>query len=158
MSESDYSGSGWECPDASDGMSSLSSPKVGDSPILDESMNLNDSTINVEGPMQPETTQSESKWALERKFDDRFDAELEVTKEKTWTMRTRSKKRNVGTKAFYRCSKATTYRPCKAAVYLFYAVNSPIVTLFRSIIKHSCDGGNSNYTAVTRFSENVCVC
>lgn len=158
MSESDNSGSGWECPDASDDMLLLNSSKMGNSTIMGASTSIDNSTNYVEKSMQPDAAQSESKWVFVQHFDDRFEAELELTKEKTWTMRTRSKKRNVGTKAFYRCSKATTYKPCKAAAYLFYAVNSSIVTLFRSIIRHSCDGGNPKYNAVTKFSEDSCVC
>lgn len=78
-------------------------------------------------------------WQKESTFELEHEALAAVKNEQTWAKYT-TNKTDKGNKVIYRCRNVKSRGPqCEAGVYLLYSLVDPMITLFRSVNRHTCD-------------------
>lgn len=78
-------------------------------------------------------------WQKEQTFELENEALAAVKTEQSWAKYT-TNKTDKGNKVIYRCRNVKSRGPqCEAGIYLLYSLIDPIITLFRSVNKHTCD-------------------
>lgn len=90
-------------------------------------------------PMLKRRRKTVKNWQKEKTFELEDEAIAAVKNEKKWAKYT-TNKTDKGNKVIYRCRNVKSRGPqCEAGVYLLYSLIDPIITLFRSVNRHTCD-------------------